>query len=101
MTPDYPALAQRLREIVPFTCTANRAKANADLCLAASALDRLAGMETALSDLETAARALLPVNCDGLHHAKADRHEGATSCPVVARALTALSAARRALEGMK
>ena len=56
-------------------------------------------METALRELATAATALLPVNCDGLHHAKADRHEGSTSCPVVARGLAALATARRALGG--
>ena len=51
MTPDYAALAQRLREIVPFSSPELRARANADLYLAASALDRLAGMETALRGL--------------------------------------------------
>ena len=64
----------------------------------ASLREQLAGMEEALRELETAATALLPVNCDGLHHVKADRHEGSTSCPVVARALAALATARRALE---
>jgi hypothetical protein len=48
--------------------------------------------EARVAKLEGALRELIPANCDALHHAKRDQHPVGTSCPVVARALAALSA---------
>ena len=123
MTPDYPALAQRLRDIgLCRLCAADNDRlwaefqesrnnlssaklgrrmeaderaAAIDLESAASALDRLAGMETALRGLDSAMRTFLA----GMVKVKKREADKAFYAEDFERCCNALATARRALEG--
>ena len=117
MTPDYAALAQRLRDRAAYyrrtcngTCkpdiSAEDSYASLDLSFdnlaldmdsAASALDRLAAVEGALRGLDSATRAFLA----GMVKVKKREADKAFYAEDLERCCNALATARRALEGDK
>ena len=122
MTPDYAALAQRLRASAKRDCddaatygplveaniavgdaiaadffadhAAHNANRGLDCSAAASALDRLTGMETALRGLDSATRTFLA----GMVKVKKREADKAFYAEDFERCCTALATARRALE---